>query len=74
MIPPEQVAAFQEEMENAGVNYKTVVFPGVKHSFTNPVADENGRKFNLPLAYDARADKLSWEETRKFLAEVFKGR
>jgi dienelactone hydrolase len=72
MIPPEQVAAFQEEMENAGVSYKTVVFPGVTHSFTNPAADENGRKFNLPLAYDAHADKASWEETRKFLAEVFK--
>jgi dienelactone hydrolase len=59
-------------MENAGVSYKTVVFPGAKHSFTNPAADENGRKFNLPLAYDAHADKVSWEETKKFLAEAFK--
>ena len=72
MIPPEQVAAFRREMENAGVNYKVVVFPGVKHSFTNPAADENGRKFNLPLAYDAAADKASWEETKNFLADVFK--
>jgi dienelactone hydrolase len=72
MIPPEQVAAFQEEMKNAGANSKTVVFPGVKHSFTNPAADENGRKFNLPLAYDARADRVSWEETKKFLADAFK--
>lgn len=74
MIPPEQVAAFKREMEQAGVDYKVVVFPGVKHSFTNPAADENGRKFNLPLAYDAAADKQSWEETREFLAEVFKTR
>jgi dienelactone hydrolase len=72
MIPPEQVAAFKREMEQAGVDYKVVVFPGVKHSFTNPVADENGRKFNLPLAYDAAADTVSWEETKRFLADIFK--
>ena len=40
-------------------------------SFTNPAADENGRKFNLPLAYDAAADAVSWEETKRFLADVF---
>lgn len=71
MIPPEQVAAFKREMEQAGVDYKVVVFPGVKHSFTNPAADENGRKFNLPLAYDAAADTVSWEETKRFLADIF---
>jgi dienelactone hydrolase len=72
MIPPAQVAAFQEEMDNAGVSYKTVVFPGVKHGFTDPASDEKGRKFNLPIAYSAYADKASWEETKKFLATTFK--
>ena len=72
MIPPEQVAAFKREMEQAGVDYKVVVFPGVKHSFTNPAADENGRKFNLPLAYDIAADAVSWEVTKHFLADIFK--
>jgi len=72
MIPPEQVAAFREEMEKAEVSYKTVVFPGAKHSFTNPAADEIGRKFNLPLAYNVVADKASWEETKKVLAEAFR--
>ncbi|MBA4142981.1 MAG: dienelactone hydrolase family protein [Nitrosospira sp.] len=71
MIPPEQVAAFKQEMEKAGANYKVVTYNGVKHSFTNPAADEYGRKFNLPLAYDAAADKASWEETKGFLAKVF---
>lgn len=74
MIPAEQVAAFKQEMEKAGVDYKVVTFPGVKHSFTNPAADEYGRKFNLPLAYDAAADKASWKETVRFLDEVFKSR
>ena len=74
MIPAEQVAAFKQEMENAGVNYMAVTFPGAKHSFTNPEADDYGRKFNLPLAYDAQADKASWKETERFLDEVFKAR
>lgn len=74
MIPAEQVAAFKQEMDKAGVKYKVVTFAGVKHSFTNPVADEYGRKFNLPLAYDAAADKASWEEAKDFLADVFKMR
>ena len=72
MIPAEQVAAFKQEMEEAGVNYKVVTFAGAKHSFTNPAADEYGRRFNLPLVYDAAADKASWEETKRFLSDVFK--
>ena len=74
MIPAEQVAAFKQEMEKAGVNYKVITFPGVKHSFTNPAADEYGRKFNLPLVYDKAADKASWEETERFLTDVFKAK
>ncbi|NCN87893.1 MAG: dienelactone hydrolase family protein [Gallionella sp.] len=70
MIPAAQVAAFEQEMKNAGVNYRTVVYPGTLHSFTNPDADEYGRKFNLPLAYNARADKDSWLQLQDFLAEV----
>ncbi len=72
MIPAEQVAAFRQEMEKAGSDYKVVTFAGAKHSFTNPAADEYGRKFNLPLAYDAAADKASWSETTNFLAGIFK--
>jgi dienelactone hydrolase len=72
MIPTKQVAAFRQEMERAGVDYKAVTFAGVKHSFTNPAADEYGRKFNLPLAYDVAADRASWDETKSFLADIFK--
>lgn len=48
-----------------------VTYPGVKHSFTNPDADELGRKFDLPLAYDAAADQDSWQQATAFLREVF---
>ena len=71
MIGPDKVAAFRLEMGNAGANFRIVTYPGVKHSFTNPDADELGEKFNLPLAYDAAADKDSWQQTTAFLREIF---
>ena len=72
MVPPEQVAAFKEEMTKAGASFRYVGYPGVMHSFTNPDADSYAKKFSLPLAYDKKADQNSWAETKKFLAAVFK--
>ncbi len=74
MIPATQVEAFRGEMKKAGVNYKIVTYPGATHAFTNPAADEYGKKFNLPLAYNASADKASWDEGLAFLADAFKAK
>ncbi|MDD2914890.1 MAG: dienelactone hydrolase family protein [Gallionella sp.] len=72
MIPAAQVDAFKQEMEKAGVNSRVVSYPGVLHSFTNPAADEYAKKFNMPLAYNADADKDSWAQLQAFLADVLK--
>jgi dienelactone hydrolase len=72
MAPAQTVADFKKEMDSAGVNYKFVNYPGVKHSFTNPEADKFGAQFNMPLAYNAEADKASWSELDKFLKSIFK--
>ena len=68
----EQIAAFKKEMEAAGADYKFINYSGVKHSFTNPDADKVAKKFNLPLAYDADADRKSWEAMQQFFNELFK--
>ncbi|BBJ24662.1 dienelactone hydrolase family protein [Candidatus Nitrotoga sp. AM1P] len=70
MIPATQVAAFKQEMEKAGVTYKAMTYPSAKHSFTNPDADKYGQEFKLPLAYNAAADKASWDEGMAFLADA----
>ena len=70
--PPELVKSFEQEMHNAGADYQLISYPGVKHSFTNPGADEFGRRFNLPLAYDKHADEDSWQRMQAFLKKVFK--
>lgn len=70
-IPAEKVAAFKKEMEDAGVNHRVVIYPGAKHAFSNPDATELGIRFNRPIAYDAAADKDSWQQATVFLREVF---
>lgn len=72
MISTEQTAAFKEEMKKAGADFTIISYPGVKHSFTNPEATALGKKFNLPLEYNASADKKSWKEMKKFLRAIFK--
>ena len=71
MIPPEQVAAFKDEITTAGALFRFVGYPGVKHSFTNPDADKFAVKFKLPMAYDKKADRDSWAQTKTFLKEIF---
>ena len=74
MVPPEQVAAFKKEMEAAEVDYRFVAYEGAKHAFTNEAATEKGKKFEMPLEYDAEADTKSWAEMQKFLVEIFPAR
>ena len=68
MVTADQIAAFKKEMTAAGAKFEFVNLPHAKHSFTNPDADKVG----MPaLAYNADADKASWERMLKLFAEVF---
>jgi dienelactone hydrolase len=69
---PEQIEAFKEEMKAAGIDFQFISYPGAMHSFTNPEADALGKKYNMPIAYNAQADKKSWDELKKFLKMIFK--
>jgi dienelactone hydrolase len=69
-VPPEQVAAFKQEMEAAGANLELVEYPGAKHGFTNPDATEAGKKAGLPLEYNADADQRSWQHLLELLADL----
>ncbi len=72
LTKPAQIKAFKEEMKQAGVDFTFIDYPGAKHAFTNPEADRLGKEFNMPLAYNADADKASWAEMRRFFTELFK--
>jgi len=72
-ISPEQIEAFKQEMKSAGVDLQFISYPGATHSFTNPEATELGKKFNMPIAYNADAEKKSWGELKEFLKKIFRG-
>jgi dienelactone hydrolase len=71
-VKPEQIDAFKKEMDAAKVDYRFIDYPGAVHAFTNPDATEAGKKFNLPLAYNAEVDKQAKAEAAKFFGAVFK--
>jgi dienelactone hydrolase len=63
---------FKKEMKAAGANFEFIDYPGALHAFTNPAATELGKKFKIPIAYNASADKKSWLEMQKWLKSSFK--
>jgi dienelactone hydrolase len=67
-VPPQQVEKFKQEMSAAGAQPKVIVYPGAHHSFTNPDAD---RHHLDNIKYNADADQKSWDEMKRFFAEVF---
>ncbi|HYA14627.1 MAG TPA: dienelactone hydrolase family protein [Syntrophales bacterium] len=67
----EQIEAFMQEMKNANADFRFISYPGAVHSFTNPDADELGKKFKMPIAYNREADEKSWEELKEFLVLIF---
>jgi dienelactone hydrolase len=67
-VPPEQVAAFQQEMRLAKVDWQMVYYGGAVHSFTNP---DSGNDPSKGAAYNAAADRRSWQAMKQFFAEIF---
>lgn len=70
-IPPEKVEAFKTEMKDADTDFKFISYPGAKHGFTNPAADEVHKKFEIDVAYNAEADTESWKELKAFFQAAF---
>ncbi len=62
-----EIDKFHAQMKEAGVDYEFAAYAGAVHAFTNPKADE----YKLPgVAYNAKADRRSWEAMKALLAET----
>jgi len=68
-VPPAEVAAFEEEMRKARVDWQLVAYGGAVHSFTDWDAGSDNSKGS---AYNEHADRRSWEAMKQFFAEVLK--
>ncbi len=64
----DQIAAFEKEMKAAGAGYRVIVYPGAVHSFTVPEAGNDPSK---GMAYNAEADRKSWQKMKEFFARIF---
>jgi dienelactone hydrolase len=67
-VPAKDLAAFEQEMKDSGVDYKLVQYPGAVHSFTQVTAGNDNSK---GAAYNESADKASWEEMKAFFGKIF---
>jgi dienelactone hydrolase len=66
-VPKSQVDAFKNEMSKVGADAKVIEYPGAHHAFTNPNADSHHMN---NVAYNAEADKASWEAMKEFFHQI----
>ncbi|MBC2384651.1 hypothetical protein HF257_23755 [Pseudomonas sp. WS 5106] len=62
-----KLAALQQSMNNAGVDWEVNLYGHTKHGFTRPDSD----RANKPqvIAYHAQSDKRAWAALQRFLEE-----
>ncbi len=70
-ISSESVVQFKAALDSVGADYTYIAYDSAVHAFTSPEADVLGEKFDLPLAYNEKADKASWAELQTLLNSVF---
>ncbi|MFZ6044697.1 dienelactone hydrolase family protein [Pseudomonas sp. CR3202] len=75
LVPMAAVNAFKEEFDKAGANYRVVIQPKAKHSFSNPDADRlshagHGSEKGPDLGYNKVADENSWADMQALFKEA----
>ena len=68
LVPLEDVATFQQEMDAAEADWQLIVYGKALHSFTNPNVKGMG---DPRMDYDPSADRQSWAAALMFLDEAF---
>jgi dienelactone hydrolase len=67
-VPAAEVTAFQQEMRDTKADWEMIYYADSVHAFTDPEAGNDNSKG----AYNAKADKRSWERMNSFLKDVLK--
>ena len=68
LAPPDQLAAFEDEMRAGGVrDWQVISYGNTLHGFTNPAADGSMMRTAL---YNEQADRRSWASMRSLFDEV----
>lgn len=64
--------SLKNKLDSIGADNTLKIYPGATHAFTNPESTENGKKFNMPIEYNEKADVDSWNDMTAFLTRIFK--
>jgi dienelactone hydrolase len=70
-VSQKDIDSFKHQLDSIGANYSFKVYPNATHAFTNPDATETGKKFSMPIEYNAEADKNSWNDMKDFFNNLF---
>lgn len=66
-VPETDISEFKKQMTDASADFKFIDYPDATHAFTNPKSTETGKKFSMPISYNAAADKQSWIDFNQFM-------
>lgn len=67
-VPESEISGFEKEMNTAGVDWQFIGYSGAVHSFTQKMAGDDNSK---GAAYNAAADRRSWQHMKVFFDEIF---
>jgi dienelactone hydrolase len=70
-VSQKDVDKFKRQMDSIGAFCTVKVYANATHAFTNPDATATGKKFNMPIEYNAEADKDSWNDMKMFFVKIF---
>ena len=69
-ISEQDIKTFKHQMDSIGADYSFKVYANATHAFTNPESTATGKKFNMPIEYNADADRDSWNDMKTFFSKV----
>lgn len=70
-ISDAELKNFRHNLDSVHADYKFISYPGAVHAFSNPEATALGKKFKIPIEYNAAADKKSWADMQTFFKTIF---
>lgn len=66
-VSENDINTFKHQLDSIGADYRFIVYPNAVHAFSNPAATGLGKKFNMAIEYNRKADVDSWNDMKLFL-------
>jgi dienelactone hydrolase len=71
-VSEDDVVKYKASLDKVGATYEYKAYADAVHAFTSKGADSLGQAFELPLAYNAKADSASWADMQQFFEKYLK--